>query len=545
MNKASLLVENARLWSEGAPIASADALAIADGRIAAVGRAADLASWVGPGTRRIDARGSTATPGLVDAHIHLIAWARAAAELPLEGARSAGAVAAAVGDFVRRHPGADAVVGRGWAADGWAEPPERSRLDAVSGTRPVLLHSRDFHSLWVNSEALRRAGVGRSTPDPPGGRLERDAAGEPTGVVREHATRLFSSLLPRHQVERDLALARDAMRRLNAHGVTGIHDFEGAAEQRTLRALARGPGPRLRILSFLARPGFEPARELGLESGWGDDCFRLGGLKLFADGTLGSRTAALLAPYDGTTERGLDLIPPEELRALVAEAVEAGLTPAIHAIGDRAVRSALDAFAAAGRALRSLALPPRIEHAQLVDPRDLGRFARLGVAASMQPTHCISDMDLARAHWGTRLSGAYPWNSLVRGGALLAFGSDAPVEDPSVADGLHAAVTRQRRDLDPSQAFVPAERLTLDEALRSYTETPARLSGTWPRLGRLAASSRADLVVWNEDLHRLSIAELHRVTPAYTVIDGEVVHESPELLDPAARGDRRARAESR
>jgi len=524
--RADLVVGNARLWSSGGPIGGADTLAVSGGRVQAVGPRSRLEALVGADTLELDARGATVTPGLADAHVHLTHWARALHELDLSGASSRAEALERVRLRIQQSGGEAAaapLVGRGWDANAWAEAPDRASLDLATGKRPVLLHSRDFHTVWANSAALERAGIARDTADPPGGRIERDAAGEPTGILREHASRLCASL-EAEAAGSDLERLRGAVRRLHAFGVTSVHDFEGAEAQRALRALTRGPEPLLRVLMHLPHAGLEHARSLGLESGTGDDTFRLGAVKLFADGTLGSRTAALLEPYDGTADRGMELISPEELRATVSLAVKAGLSVAVHAIGDRAVRSALDALEAVRGRIASLALPPRLEHVQLAAQDDLPRFAALGVAASMQPFHCVSDMELARRHWGTRTGRAYAWRSLLDRGALLAFGSDAPVESPNPAEGLAAAVTRERPSR-PGDAFVPEQRLSLDQALAAYTEGPARLAGWWPSVGSLAAGAAADFVVWNADLHRLPPAELGQAHPLYTVLCGRVVHE--------------------
>ncbi len=521
-----LLVTRARPWSDGAPIGGADAIAVAGGTIAAVGRGSELEGLAGPRTRRLDAGGATVTPGLTDAHLHLLQWARSLEELSLHGAASRAAALERIARFLAAHPGAGAVVGRGWDSNDWSEMPDRAALDRVTGTRPVLLHSHDHHALWVNGAALEAAGISRATPDPDGGRIERDAAGEPSGIVREHAVRPFGALEAAAAAGGDLERVRRAAATLLALGVTAVHDFEGAEARRVLRALTRGPGPRVRVLAHLEHAGLDHALALGLTSGVGDDTYRLGALKLFADGTLGSRTASVLEPYDGTDLRGLDLLPPAELKADVARALAGGLSVAIHAIGDRACRAALDAFEAASGSLAKVALPPRIEHAQLVHPEDQPRFARLGVAASMQPIHCTSDLELAERWWKSRAPHAYPWRALHDQGALLAFGSDAPVEFPSVAQGLHAAVTRQRPDATPPGGFVPAQRVSLDQALAAYSSAPARLAGTWPRLGRLGAGAAADLVVWDADLHRLPPPALREAHPVFTVLGGEVVFEA-------------------
>jgi len=256
-------------------------------------------------------------------------------------------------------------------------------------------------------------------------------------------------------------------------------------------------GPRVRVLMHLPHAGLDRALADGVTSGRGDAMFRIGAVKLFADGTLGSQTAALLEPYDGTQDRGMELIPADPLKRDVARALGGGLAVAVHAIGDRACRSVLDAFEAAGTALRLPALPSRIEHLQLVDDRDLPRLAQLGIAASVQPTHLTSDIELVERWWSGRRARAYPYGALADAGTLVAFGSDAPVEPPDPAGAIHAAVTRQRPGGFPAGGFVPAQRMTLDAALACSTAVPARLAGLAHEVGRLAPGYHADLVVWN------------------------------------------------
>ncbi len=518
-----VLVTGARLWSADGCPAGADAIGLRDGTIAAIGAGADLESAAGPATHRIDAGGATVTPGLCDAHVHLLGWAHARAELDLGGAHRAEAVLDAVRAHLAAHPGDGVVVGHGWNDHGWPAPPSRV-LDAVTGERPVLLHAHDHHSLWANGAALSAAGVDAKTRDPEGGRIERDATGAPTGILRENAVRLTAALERSAARERAGAVLARAARRLHALGITAVQDFEGAEAFRALRAMAHGSGPRVRVLMHLTHAGLDAALATGLESGIGDDWFRVGHVKLFADGTLGSRTAALLAPYDGTTDAGMDLIAPDELARLVARAFAGGLSVAVHAIGDRAVRSALDAFEGAGGGPR-VPLPPRIEHVQLLDPADRGRFAALGVAASVQPSHCVTDIDAAEQWWGSRLGHAYPWRTLFDAGALVAFGSDAPIEAPDVDAALVAALARTRADGTPEGGWTPAERVSLDQALGAFTAAPARLAGAWPRLGRLGPGARADLVVWDRDLHAAGVEGLRGAAARSTIIDGRVVYE--------------------
>ncbi|HEY2955987.1 MAG TPA: amidohydrolase [Candidatus Eisenbacteria bacterium] len=539
---ADLLIANGRLWTREPLARDANGLAVRGGRIVAIGTAESLAAHAGPRTVVIDAAGGTVTPGITDAHIHLVSWARSDADLALRDAASAADAAARVACFAARRPGATPVVGRGWDANGWKDAPHLALLDGACPGRPVLLHSHDFHALWVNGAALEAAGVHAGLPDPPGGRIERDAAGRPTGVVREHAVRLFQALEGGAARESDQDLLERAVRRLHAAGITAVHDFEGAAEESLLRAMAGRGGARVRVLMHLPHAGLDRALARGLESGIGDDDFRTGALKIFADGTLGSRTAALLEPYDGTEERGMELLAPAELARDVARALAGGLAIAIHAIGDRACRTALDAFEAARDLLARPRLPSRLEHLQLVDDRDLPRLARLGIAASVQPSHCTSDLDLIERWWNSRRARAYAYRSLAEGGALLAFGSDAPVEAPEPIRWIHAAVTRQRPDGSPPGGFVPAQRLALDAALAACTEGGARLAGSADRLGRLAPGCLADLVVWDRDLFGIAPERLIDARPAATVLAGKIVYRDGEAVVPEAEGQEAGRA---
>lgn len=506
---------------------------IGDGRVLALGREADVAGIARPGTVPIDAGESTVTPGLTDSHIHLCAWARSLHEIPLEGARSAAAVADRVAMRARDTEGV--LVGRGWEPHGWPDAPHRALLDRAAGERPVVLHSKDFHAVWVNSAALRAAGIARKTPDPPGGVIERDASGEPTGILREHAVRAIAAIEGGPGLT-PAALA-GAVRRLHAAGVTAVHDFEGDEAFSRLEAMARSAGPRVRVLMHLPHAGLEPALARGLASGTGDDFFRVGAVKLFADGTLGSRTAALLEPEAETGGRGMDLIEPGDLVEIAGRALAGGVAVAVHAIGDRAVRHTLDAFEAAGERLARPRLPSRIEHLQLVSGDDFARLSRLGVAASMQPRHAVSDMELADRAWGGRCERAYAWRRMLEQGVRLAFGSDAPVEAPDPAEGLRCATTRRRNDGTPAEGWIAAQRLSLNQALSCYTSEPAHLAGSRPRLGSLAPGSRADLVVWSDDLHALDPMALSGSRPVLTMLDGEVVYRDESWAASAPGAD--------
>ncbi len=517
---APLLFVNARVWS-GVPLA-ARALLVHDGRVAEWGDEQTLRK-AAPEAEVMDAAGATLTPGLTDAHIHTVPWARARRQPDLRDARSRDQALARVRAALAASPGEHTpLVGRCWDDDGWSERPDRAALDALAPQRPVLLHRHDFHALWVNSAALAAAGITRDTPDPEGGRFERDAAGEPTGLVREHAVRAFAALEDGASPLVADELLDAAAAALHAEGVTAVHDYQRNEVDATwMRSLAARR--RLRVLQHVGPEQVREAAASGRRGGAGDAWFRWGSYKLFADGTLGSRTAALLEPWDDAPGTGMVLLSRKELEAEVARAVQAGFSVAIHAIGDAAVRNALDAIERHRDALAALPLPPRIEHVQLLSPRDLARFAPLGVAASLQPQHFTSDAPVARRAWGARCRHAYPWRSLLEAGAALAFGSDAPVEEPLARQGLASAVGRLTSDGEPLE---PAEAISLDHALTAYTSGAARLAAHGLGRGVLESGEPADLVIWDRDLHAATPHELAQARPRWTVLAGEIVYES-------------------
>jgi len=521
-----LLIVNARPWP-AARYPGADAVLLTNGHVAGVGRADALAE-LSPAARRLDARGATVTPGLTDAHVHFVPWARARRQPDLHGAASREAALDRVRSaLAAAEPGDAPLVGRGWDASGWEAQPHREALDALAPNRAVLLHSHDFHSMWVNSVALRLAEVSRATPDTPGGVFERDAEGEPTGIARENAVRAFAALEKQAGPAVTSKLLDEAASALHAAGITSVHDFQRSDEDfARMRALTTRR--RLRVLQHFGPEQMAALATARRRSGSGGTWFRVGALKLFADGTLGSRTAALLAPWDDAPGSGMDVVAPDELARLVRWATELRMSVAIHAIGDRAVRNALDAIEGAGAAAREVSLPSRIEHVQLLDPADLGRFAALGVVASLQPQHCVTDLEAARAAWGSRCERSYPWRTLLASGARVAFGSDAPVEPPSPWLGLHAAVTRTRPDGTPKGGFFPEQRLTLDEALAAYTEGAAAAAGLAGKLGTLAPGAEGDVVVWDRDLSSAPAAEILAARPAATVLAGQVVFLSTQ-----------------
>lgn len=472
--------------------------------------------------RVIDLPGHTLTPGLTDAHVHLLEWALSRRGLDLASAPSAAAAARAVAGQAARAEGADAgwILGGGWEPHGWSDAPHRRLLDDLVPGRPVLLRSHDLHSVWASGEALRRAGVGPATADPPGGRIERDADGEPTGILRENAQQLVLGAVPAPAETARRAAALEAQAALHRLGVTGVHCVEPDSLG-ILEALRAADRLALRVLQALPLAGLDDAIRLGLRSGFGGEWLRIGGVKMFLDGALGSRTALLREPYEGSEDRGLSTLPPADFRDAVRRGSAAGLAMTVHAIGDAAVDLALDVLASEGRALDG-PVPHRIEHVQLVAPERLADAGAAGIVCSVQPSHLMTDWRAADRHWGARARTAYAFRSLAAGGATLAFGSDMPVEPPDPRHGLYAAVTRRDLAGEPAGGWVPDERITAAEALAAYTLGAAAAAGD-PRQGRLEPGAFADVVAWDRDPLAATPEELLEMACVLTVVGGDVV----------------------
>jgi predicted amidohydrolase YtcJ len=494
-----------RTLDPAAPVV--ERLAIVDGRIA---------ESPAPGARRVNLDGGCALPGFNDAHVHFPTWSLAQSQVRVEGARS---LAEAVGRVADALPATGWVRGLGWRDADWTEPPTRAALDAIAPDTPVVLTSKDYHSLWLNSAALARAG---GDLDAPGGVVERDAAGEPTGILRENAAWQFRDRHARPSPEELLEACRVGLRIAAGRGVTAIHDKDGWLGSLELFQRLRADGElTLRVWQSIPAERVPHLRELGLRSRFGDDLLRAGYLKVFMDGTLGSATARLL---DGS---GVEITSSERLAEIVRDAAAAGWPVGVHAIGDAANRAALDAFEATADFWRPLGLRQRIEHAQLLDPAELPRFARLGVTASVQFSHAPSDRDLADRVWEGH-EGAYAYRSLLDAGAILANGSDAPVEELDPLKGIVAGVLRT---LDERPAWRPDQALTVAEALHATCVTPAWLAGDEHRRGRLVPGMAADVVVLDRDPLACPPAQLPEIGVLATLMGGRISHVSGPLFE--------------
>ena len=507
-------------------VPEADAVLVRGGRVAAVGRRTVLRSLV-PDARLLDLGGAVLTPGLIDAHVHLTEWALGRAHVPLDQAASP---AEAVG-LLARHAGTGTgwVRGRGWNPHRWRDAqPHRTSLDARFPDRPVALQSHDMHALWVNTAALRAAGIDAGTADPAGGRIARDPDGEPTGLLLEKAADLVIAAFPRPSLTEVVAAVREAQPALHALGLTGVHSFPGIALPEpdplpVLQALHASGALRLRILQHIRLERLDAAVALGLRSGFGGDWLRIGGVKLFLDGALGSRTAWMRDSYRGSASRGVCVLPAADFRAAVKHAAHAGIATTVHAIGDAAVALALEVLA--DPALPAAALPHRIEHVQCCPPELRGAAGRAGIVCSVQPCHLITDWRAADEHWGeTRARTTYAFAALAAGGATLAFGSDAPVEPIDPRRGLYAAITRRDLAGEPCGGWYPEQCMDAVAALHGFTTGPALAAGTAGEQGVLAPGAWADLAAWDRDPLASDPAQILDMKCVATLVAGELVH---------------------
>jgi len=523
---ADLLLVNGRIHTGDPTRPRATALAIAGERILAVGHdPAPMRDLLAPGAEVVDLGGRCVLPGLTDSHIHLSWYALGLHQLDLSTAASLDEMLALVARRASETPAGEWIVGRGWDQERWPDLrfPTRADLDRAAPAHPVLLRAKSYHALAANGAALSLAGIEANTPDPPGGRIGRDADGEPDGMLYEKsAMTMVSGLVPPPGPEEMDAALREAIPGLWRCGLTSLHDVDSIPAFAAYQRLHARGELGVRVIKYLPVATLDSALALGLRAGLGDDWLRVGGVKVFADGALGSRTASLLAPYVGEPDNvGVLTIEEETLERIARGAAAGGLPLAVHAIGDRANRMVLDVLERLGPG----PLRHRIEHVQLLHPDDVGRLAARGVVGSMQPIHATQDFEMADRYWGDRCATAYAWRSLLDAGTVLAFGSDCPVEDPNPFLGIHAAVTRRRLDGAPGpDGWQPQQRLTVAEAVKGYTLGAAWAAGLEDRAGSLAPGKLADLVVLDRDVFVEDSQAIAGTEVVATVIAGRFVH---------------------
>ena len=535
------LFANGRVHAMTARGPAQQAVLTRDGRVVATGDVRDLRELAGTGPLdEVDLEGRTVLPGFIDAHLHAISTANTIAEVDLRQVRSLRAAVDTVAAHAASLGPGEWVTGGRWDSNTWdmgrgdSYQPDRAALDAAVPDRPVALWSVDYHTLWLNGAALEAVGIDDRTPNPVGGEIVRDGAGRATGILREDAATIAERRMPALSLDQRAQNLLTAQRRWLAEGLTGVHDIDGAPSQETWDALRADDGLLLRVVKYLRLDELDWARSVGWRTGdqlgrtrtagtaeaevalpWdspeADDWFVRGGLKLFSDGALGSQTSFMTDPFparpgeDHLPNYGLPIAGEDLLVEQMEEALSAGIALAVHAIGDRANHHVLSAFArtrdSARVAERTFARPlrHRIEHAQFVRPEEVELFASLGIVASMQPRHCISDLHLLESLRPDPRLAAYAWRDLAAAGAAVAFGSDGPVEPTDPFAGIYAAMTRAHIDGDPTTVFQPERRIPAWDAIAAHTSGAAHAAGLENRVGTLAPGMAADLIAIDVD----------------------------------------------
>ncbi|MBI3299695.1 MAG: amidohydrolase [Elusimicrobia bacterium] len=517
----------------------AEAVSVGGGRILKVGSLKDAAGWDASAARVVELAGRAVVPGFHDSHVHFMKGALSMGQANLDGVRSVEDVQERLRAYLKEHPGKDWVMGRGW--DHTAFPgrryPTNKDLDAVFPDRPVILMHVDEHLFWVNSKALALAGIGGGTPDPAHGQIHRDAAGEADGIIELHDSSMEAQrkVVPFPEPAKDelKAALRRALALAREHGVTsfqGLLDVQPEAQLEAWRELAKAGEMTARYAVW--GPLEEPEPFAALKAKFADlpaDRFQFLALKGFLDGVISARTAALFAPYtDDPKTKGDLLYTDAKLKALVERGRAMGFQLVLHAIGDRAVRQALDVCAGPKAGYPDGAAACRVDHIEVTREADIPAFAAGGVVASLQPSHITYDLESQNYNFdrvGTRIRWGFPWRSLGASGALVVFGTDWPVMPLDPRWGLFAATTRLHLDGKPAGGWVPEERLGLEETIVNYTLSPARAAGWAKDLGSIEPGKRADLVVFEKDLFAVSGKDLMSVKVDMTVFDGKAVYE--------------------
>lgn len=508
------------------------------GKVLETGDAAALRAKY-PDAKRIDGQGKTLLPGLIDAHGHVFRLGFKTTEISLSGTRTLQEAQGQIRDYAQKNPQRQWLLGYGWNQVNWklGRFPTAAELDAAVSDRPVRLVRVDGHAAWLNTKALQAAGITRDTKDPAGGRIERDANGNPTGVLIDKAMALVNNVIPPYSDDDRRAALAAAVAHLNALGLTSVGDAGvTVADDRIYREFADQGKLTTRIYGMIRETGedFKTLSAKGPLIGYGNDRYDLRAVKLYGDGALGSRGAALMEPYtDDHAHSGLLFMSDAAMQASVKSALKAGYQVNVHAIGDKTNHQVLDAMEVAYKDVGGRELRNRIEHAQVVSLPDIPRFKTLNLIASMQPTHATSDMNMAEDRIGKeRIKGAYAWQTFLKQGTVIAGGSDFPVESANPFYGLHAAVTRTDHEGRPIKGWHPEEAMTLPQAFRAFTMDAAYAQHQEKTLGSLEPGKWADFILVDRDLFKVAPADIWKIQVLETWVAGERVY---------AKGDQAAK----
>jgi predicted amidohydrolase YtcJ len=535
---ADLIIVNANVHTMDSRRPTAEAVAVYGERIAAVGTSAEIRRMAGPRTRVVDARGALLLPGFNDAHVHFLSGGFQLSSVDLRDASTPQEFAERIRRFAEKLPKGRWVAGGDWDHERWpdvngsAPLPTKELIDSFTPDRPVFVNRLDGHMALANSYALRLAGVTRDTPDPPGGLIVRDAkTGEPTGILKDAAQSFVWKVFPEPTFEEKLEAARAATAHAAAHGVTSVQDMSAGNDVGVYQTLLERGELKTRIYAVSPLPDWTRLGNVGIKRAFGGDMLRIGGLKGFADGSLGSTTALFFEPYldaPGTTGLpGDEMFPEGAMLKRVESADAAGLQVMIHAIGDKANDAILTIYEQVAKEHGERDRRFRIEHAQHLRAQDIPRFGRDRVVASMQPYHCIDDGRWAEKRIGpARAKGTYAFRTLLDSGAVLAFGSDWSVAPLEPVLGIYAAATRRTLDGKNPQGWVPEQKITVEEAVRAYTFGSAYAEFAENSKGSVTPGKLADFVLLSQDIFKIDPAEIEKVRVQLTITGGRVVYEA-------------------
>jgi predicted amidohydrolase YtcJ len=530
---ADLVLVNGKIRTVNDKQPEVEAVAVLGNRIAAVGSTEEIRKWVGENTKVIDLQGKRVTPGFNDSHVHFLDGGMGLASVQLRDARTPEEFRDRIRDFAARLPKGRWILNGNWDHETWTPPalPARRLIDAVTPDNPVFINRLDGHMCLANSLALKLAGVTRETPDPPGGTVVRDSNGEPTGVLKDAAMNYVYKVIPKPSEEVMAEAIRAAMRYAAENGVTSVQDMSASPDVFAVyqKLLANGE-LNMRIYGLQPLSEWGRLARAGVRAGFGNDKLKIGGLKGFADGSLGSTTALFFEPYlDDPKTAGLpsdEMFPESKMLNNIQGADGAGLQIAVHAIGDKANKTILDMFAEVEKQNGHRDRRLRIEHAQHLRPEEIKRFGAERVIASMQPYHAIDDGRWAENRIGPdRAKGTYAFRSLLDAGATLAFGSDWFVAPMEPMMGIYAAVTRRTLDGKRPRGWVPEQKITVAEAVRAYTLGSAYASFDEKAKGSIEVGKLADLAVLSADIFNIDPVEIERTKIVMTIFDGKVIYE--------------------